>query len=61
MTFIENTSEQDSNCEQDGKCLKELSKFITKIKRNRKEKQLCAGRHEFRASAYVHLWKAGLA
>lgn len=33
-TFIENTSEQDSNCEQNGKCLKELSELIRKIKRS---------------------------
>lgn len=44
-TFIENTSEQDSNCEQNGKCLKELSELIRKIKRSltgkKKKKQLC--------------------
>jgi hypothetical protein len=32
VTFIENTSEQVSNCEWNGKCRKELSKLIRKIR-----------------------------
>lgn len=34
QAFTENTSERDSNCEQNRKCLQELSKLIRKIKSN---------------------------
>lgn len=55
-TFIENTSEQDSNCEQNGKCLKELSELIRKIKRSltgKKKKSSCVRKMEIQTGS---LW-----
>ena len=63
-TFIENTSEQDSNCEQNGKCLKELSELIRKIKRSltgKKKKKAAVGeRWKFRQAACGPVWKPRL-
>jgi hypothetical protein len=58
MTFIENTSEQDSNCEQNGKYLKELSKLIRKIRRALKEKLLCGEDGHFKGPHVCMPWLA---
>lgn len=57
MAFIENTSEQDSNCEQNGKCLKELSKLIRKIRRTLKGKSLGGKDGPLEAQPVPWAWK----